>query len=223
MAHRLVSLFFLITAFISLCGVALCQTKEIYTNPQFSKLAAEHKLIAILPFQVTIGLRPNQRAKVSDEDHRANEDKEAFSVQSALYSYFLKKSESRALKVAVQDEKTTNSILAKRNLLSQDSLRKYTPQELCGLLGVDAILSGEVKTDKPMSDGASVALGLMVGFYGATNSGTTYLKIHDGATGQLLWKFDKTLSRSLGSDNNTVYRTLMRKASKYLPYITQAD
>jgi hypothetical protein len=70
-----------------------------------------------------------------------------------------------------------------------------------------------------MSEGASVALGLLIGFYGPTNSGKCTINITDGATSELLWKYEKTLSRSLGSDTNTVINAMMRKASRQFPYI----
>jgi hypothetical protein len=70
-----------------------------------------------------------------------------------------------------------------------------------------------------MSDGASLAMGVLVGFYGATNSGKCNININDGKTGDLLWKYEKTLSRSLGSDTNTIINAMMRKASRKLPYI----
>ena len=91
-------------------------------------------------------------------------------------------------------------------------------EEISGYLGVDGIISGSLYTDKPMSEGASVALGIMFGVYGPTNSGKCTINVHEGDRGELLWKYEKTLSRSLGSDINTVINTMMRKASRKFPY-----
>lgn len=70
-----------------------------------------------------------------------------------------------------------------------------------------------------MSEGASAALGLLVGFWGSTNSGTLEMSVNDGKTGDLMWKYEKKLGRSMGSDTDTVINALMRKASRRLTYM----
>ena len=89
------------------------------------------------------------------------------------------------------------------------------------MLGVDGIMNGILSTEKPMSDGASVTLALLVGFGGATNSGKCTINTYDGKTGELLWKYEKVLSRSLGSSTNQVINTMMRKASHKFPYVSE--
>jgi hypothetical protein len=130
----------------------------------------------------------------------------------------LKRQDQHNLSINFLDVMTTNARLSKGNV-TQENIDTFTPQELAEMLGVDAVISGVLSTDKPMSDGASLALGVLVGFYGATNSGKCTININDGPSGELMWKYEKTLSRSLGSDTNTVINTIMRKASRQLPYI----
>ena len=43
------------------------QTKEIYTHPNFDSIAKDHSYLAILPFNVTINLRPNQKKKLKSD------------------------------------------------------------------------------------------------------------------------------------------------------------
>jgi len=210
--RTLLLLFFITTTF----GYA--QTREIYVNPQFETLAKDHKKIAILPFKVIMKLRPKQMEQMSPEQLAQLQKDEGLAVQSALQTYFLKRKEQHEFEVSFQDLATTNALLKKHNL-DAENLEKYTPAELAEMLEVDAVITGILSTDKPMSEGASVALGVLVGFYGPTNSGKCTININDGATGELLWKYEKTLSRSLGSDTNTVINTIMRKASRQLPYI----
>lgn len=210
--RTLLLLFFITTTF----GYA--QTREIYVNPQFETLAKDHKKIAILPFKVIMKLRPKQMEQMSPEQLAQLQKDEGLAVQSALQTYFLKRKEQHEFEVSFQDLATTNALLKKHNL-DAENLEKYTPAELAEMLEVDAVITGILSTDKPMSEGASVALGVLVGFYGPTNSSKCTININDGATGELLWKYEKTLSRSLGSDTNTVINTIMRKASRQLPYI----
>src|SRR5690606_31004735 len=194
------------------------QTREIYVNPNFSSLAKDHKVLAILPFKAIVKLRPKQMKSITPEQLEQLQKDEGMAVQSALQSYFLKRKEQHGLRISFQDIGTTNALLAKKGI-NQSNIDTYTPQELCEILEVDALVTGLLSTDKPMSDGASAALGLLVGFYGSTNSGKCTININDGTSGELLWKYEKTLSRSLGSDTNTVINTMMRKASRKFPYI----
>jgi hypothetical protein len=198
-----------------LCTFA--QTKEIYTNPGFSALSRTEKTLAILPFTASINLRPRQRAKVTEAQLTEMEKQSGLEVQNALQTYFLKRKAKKSFTVEFQDIQLTNALLKKHGV-STDSLRFLTPQQLAELLGVDGVIGGDLQTDKPMSEGASIALGVLVGFYGATNSGKCVIHIHDGKTGKLMWKYDKTLSRSLGSDINTIITSIMRKAARKFPY-----
>lgn len=194
------------------------QTREIYVNDNFADLAKDHKLIAILPFKAIVKLRPKQMERMSPEQFERLQKDEGLAVQSAIHSYLLKRKEQNNLPIRFLDVMTTNALLAKGNV-TQQNIDSFTPKELAEILNVDAVITGVLSTDKPMSEGASVALGLLVGFYGPTNSGKCTININDRATGELLWKYEKTLSRSLGSDTNTVINTMMRKASRQLPYI----
>lgn len=191
----------------------LAQSKAIYTNPDFETIASHEKILAIIPFEASIHLRPREMKNITPDQLKEMELKEGKEVQSALESYFLKK----RLNVTMQSTEETNAILIK-NHIYPDSLDAYTTEDLCKLLKVDGIISGTLSSDKPMSEGASIALGALVGFYGATNSGKCTINVNDGKTGTLVWKYEKTLSRSLGSNINTLVNTIMRKASRKFPY-----
>ncbi|MEX2231596.1 MAG: hypothetical protein WD824_05520 [Cyclobacteriaceae bacterium] len=196
----------------------MSQTREIYVNPAFNELTKDHKKLAILPFKIIMKLRPKQMEQMTEAQLAQLQKDEGLAVQSALQTYFLKRKEQHDFEVSFLDLQTTNAQLAKNNI-DQSNLDQFTPKELAEILGVDAIITGILSTDKPMSEGASAALGILVGIYGPTNSGKCTININEGANGDLLWKYEKTLSRSLGSDTNTIINTIMRKASRQLPYI----
>ena len=86
------------------------------------------------------------------------------------------------------------------------------------ILGVDAIISGTYETNKPMSEGASVALGLLIGFWGSTNSAVVNMNVHNANDGVLLWNYNKKVRGSLGSSPEDLINKLMRKASRRLSY-----
>ncbi len=211
MKKRLLILFLFATAF------SFGQT-NLYEHPEFKTIAQDHETIAILPFKAIIKLRPKQMKKITEDELREMELKEGLAIQSALHSWFLKRKKQKKTDKNVQDPNRTNALLKKNNITSATSI-EYTPEELAAMLGVDAVISGVLKTNKPMSEGASMAIGLVFGFFGSTNSGTMEMSVNDGKTGELMWKYSKKLNRSLGSDTDTVINALMRKASRRLTYM----
>jgi hypothetical protein len=195
------------------CG----QTKKIYTHPQFDSIAKDHSLVAILPFDVTIKLRPRQKKELKEGELETLERTEGDSVQSAIQTYILKQKTKKEFKVNFQDISTTNALLAKNNW-TVDSFKVKTRQEICHYLGVDGIISGTLHTDKPLSGEVSFGLGILTGFWGKTNSGICTINVYEGKAGELLWKYEKKLSRSFGSDINSVIDAMMQKASRKFPY-----
>ncbi len=207
-----------IALLLATATLSLAQTREIYTNANFKTLAKDHKVLAILPFKTTLQLRPKEVEKNGGPAGvAALEKREGLSVQSAVHSYLLKRKESNDVVIDVQDPNRTN-VLLERNAVTYETMSGFTPEELSKFLGVDGIISGTFESSQPMSNGAAIALSLAVGFGGSTNTGKLSMSINDGKTGELLWKYDKTLSRGLGSDTGSIITTIMRKASRQFPY-----
>lgn len=198
----------------------LAQT-SLYENPDFDNIAKSHKIIAMVPFKTQVKLRPKQMKDMTDEQLDRLEKSEGESIQSAMYSWFLKrKKRGKLLNLEIQDPRTTNAILLKKDI-SYENILEYTPAELAKLLEVDAIISGDFETDKPMSEGASLALGLLVGFWGSTNNAVINMSVHNAADGILLWNYNKKVRGSLGSSSEDLINVLMRKASRRLAYTKQ--
>ena len=209
----------LITLFIStLTVMGFSQSRAIYVHPKFYSLAKNHEKVAVLPFTVQIGLRPEERKTVSDEQLQEMQRKEGVSAQNALVSWFLKKQKTKPFDIEFQDVQATNAMLTKAQI-DMNNISNYTPQELASILGVDAVIGGSMQTTKPISEGASIAIGVAFGFWGPTNAGNVTINLSNAKDGTLLWKYDKELSRGLGSDMNVLMDTLMRKASKKFPYM----
>lgn len=198
--------------------ISIFAQTNLYENPQFDQIAASHKIIGMVPFNTQVKLRPKQMKDMNDEQLDRLERSEGESIQTAMYSWFLKrKKRGDMLGVEVQDPKTTNALL-KREGIDYNNLQEYTPMELAGIMGVDAIITGDFETDKPMSEGASVALGLLVGFWGATNSAVINMSVHNREDGVLLWNYNKKVAGSIGSSSEDLINVLMRKASRRLAY-----
>jgi hypothetical protein len=119
--------------------------------------------------------------------------------------------------VEFQDVDKTNSLLLKSGTAYED-IKALSKEEVCKLLGVDAVIGGKVITSKPMSDGAAIAVGLLVGAWGSTNKATASVTIHDKAESKLLWKYDFQYSGSVGSSTESLTNALMKNVSKKFPY-----
>ena len=195
----------------------LAQT-NLYENPKFDAIAKNHQSIGIIPFKATVKLRPKQMAKMSPEQFKRLEISEGKSIQTAMYSWFLKrKKRGKLLSIEVQDPNKTMALLGKEGI-TQENLSNYTTEEIAKILGVDALIYGTYNTNKPMSEGASVALGVLIGFWGTTNSATVNMSVHNASDGVLLWNYNKKVRGSIGSSQEDLINVLMRKASRRLSY-----
>ncbi|AEM71018.1 secreted protein [Allomuricauda ruestringensis DSM 13258] len=203
--------------FLLLPFSVLSQT-SLYENPDFDAIAENHQIIAMVPFKTQVKLRPKQMKDMDEEQMAKLERSEGESIQTAMYSWFLKrKKRGKMQRIRVQDPRTTNAKLLKLGI-DYDNILEHTPMELAKILEVDAVISGDFETNKPMSEGASVALGLLIGFWGSTNSAIVNMSIHNAEDGILLWNYNKKVRGSLGSSPEDLVNVLMRKASRRLAY-----
>jgi hypothetical protein len=201
--------------------VVMAQTNQSYVNPKFYSLAKNHKTVAVIPFEVQIGLRPKERETITAEQLKEMELKEGVAVQNGLVNWFLRKANRKDLRIEFQDVAATNALLSKQGI-DVSNIKNYTPHELASILGVDAIMGGLMKTSKPMSEGASVALGMAIGFWGNTSSGDVTITLNNATDGAVLWKYSTDLSGGLGTDVDTLIDGLMRNASRKFPYFFMA-
>lgn len=197
--------------------MACAQSKAIYTNPDFSALSKHEKILAIIPFKVILNLRPKDKAHITEEGLQKKEDEYGLAIQNAMETFLLKNNEHKNYTVSFQETDKTNRLLKEKGIMP-DSLYIIDPQKIAQTLGVDGIISGTMISNHPFSTGGAIAMDVLVGFGGKTNSGTCTINIHDAATGKVMWKYKKSLSRGLGSDVNTIINQIMKKSSRKFPY-----
>ena len=90
---------------------------NLYENPNFDEIAKTHKIIAVVPFKTQVKLRPKQMKDMSTEQLNRIERSEGESIQSAMYSWFLKRKKRGDLpSLEVQDPRTTTAMLKKQNM-----------------------------------------------------------------------------------------------------------
>lgn len=206
----------LFTIGIFFSSLLVAQT-NLYENPDFDRIAKDHKIIGVIPFKASVTLRPKQMKDMTTEQLEKMEVAEGESIQMALHSWFLKRKKRGTLKIDVQSPATTNAKLLKAGI-TIENYATYTPEELAAVLEVDAIIMGTFETNKPMSEGASAALGIIFGVWGTTSQATLNLNIYNATDGVLLVNYNKRVSGSVGTDNDDLVNRVMRKASRRIAY-----
>jgi len=188
--------------------------KQVFESPKLKDVVKNHKLVAILPFQVTLSYK--KQPKNFDAD--ANKQKEktmAGSIQSSMYTFLLRKSSNYT--VEFQDVEKTNILLKKKGLT--DSLDVLTKDEIAKALGVDAVISGKYENEQSRSEAGAIVTTVLFGGLGSkTGSGALTMAINDGGSGDLIWRFFKSMSDGVFSSSDELIDRMMRKVSRNFPY-----
>ena len=188
--------------------------KQIFESPDLKSKIAEHKLVAILPFDVSITYR-KQPKNFSVEANKEQEKSMSNSIQSSMYTFLLRKVNNYT--VEFQDVDKTNILLKKAGMA--DKLGDFTRDEISKVLGVDAVIGGKFDSEQTRSEGAGIATAVLFGGFGAkTGSGTVTLTLNNGQDGKLLWRFFKTMDDSIFSSTDDLVERMMRKVSRNFPY-----
>ena len=196
--------------------LSACQTADVYTADSFADFQTTHDKVAVLPFAVTIA-RKELPEGIDLQALAESEKEEGIIFQKQLYSQFLKRWSKGEYTVEFQDVDETNVLLRRANM-AEDEIGNYTKAEIGQALGVDAVISGTIKRDKPVSGGAAVASAFLLGFGGVTNSVNVNMTVHDSEAGSLLWSYDHEVKGGIGSSAEGVSKSLMKGSSKKFPY-----
>ncbi len=201
--------------FIVCCMLSapLLAQKNIYENIHFENLSKNHRILAIIPFLSHVQMN----TKVDEDTKHQIENSEGSAVQNALETYFLKQKQKKKFRVSFQNINRTNTLLAKNNI-TQDNIDIYTTEELCKLLQVDAMISGDITLNVRLSKGIKEESFNLMDYVVGKSFGRINLKISDGATGKLLWKYEKDIDRKTGKNTNELIEVMMRQASRKFPY-----
>lgn len=205
-----------IISFLAIFVFVGCASPTIYTKPEFSDVTKSHQKVAILPFTVNIDSK-NQSKDFTIEMAKKAEKDEGYLFQQQIYAQFLKQQSKGRYTVNFQDVEYTNSRLYKSGI-TYENIVNYSKSDLARILEVDAIISGVIKRTKPMSGTGAAVLGILVGYWGATNKVDVSLNVYDGKSSDLLWKYDHEASGSLGSSPEGLAKSLMKGISKDFPY-----
>lgn len=201
---------------IIILGVILFSScaKVFYSADAYS-LAHNQQNIAIIPPTVSIAARK----KVDVEALKEQQKTESINFQKEMYSWMLKRKMQGKFSQEIQDIETTNIKLKKVGYPETP----LTPAEICDILEVDGIMMSNYALTKPMSDGAALAFGLLLGAWGATNEVHATISINDCNNKKMIWNYDHKFSGSIGSSPARLVDGLLRQSSRKMPYNEQQN
>jgi len=187
--------------------------KNIYESARFESLSQDHKVLAIIPFIAHLDLDE----ELTQEERSELEEKEGYEVQNALETYFGRGNRRKKFSVDFQNIQNTNAILTQNNI-NYSNIDTYTIKQLCELLKVDGIISGNMDLNILLSEGVPTNFSFMDYISGDANYGRIGIKISDGATGKLLWKYEKEITKKSGRNTIELIDKMMKKAARRFPY-----
>ncbi len=187
--------------------------KNIYENRKFDELTKDHKILAIVPFIASLDLKRD----VNQLELKGLAKKEGYAVQNALETYFSKRKKRKKFNVEFQNIEDTNAIL-NQNGITYDNLDIYTINELTKILKVDGIISGNLNLNILLSKGVPTDFNLLDYFSGDANYGRIGVKVSDGDSGKLLWKYEKAITKKTGKNTTELIDRMMKLASRRFPY-----
>lgn len=187
--------------------------KDIYESGKFDDLSDSHELLAIVPFIAQLELEEG----TSKNELKDLAEREGYAVQDALETYFSRRKKRKKFNVEFQNVKNTNALL-KQNGIDYKNIDIYTVKELSKILKVDGIISGNLDLNILLSKGVPTEFNLFDYFNGNANYGRIGIKISDGVTGKLLWKFEKEITKKTGKNTTELIDKMMKQVSRKFPY-----
>lgn len=199
--------------FVLFCSTLSFAQKNIYENPRFDELTSKHQILAIVPFIAYLELKKT----VDHDELQVLAKKEGYAVQNALETYFSKRKKRKKFNVDFQNIANTNALLQQKGI-DYDNIDTYTTQDLCKILDVDGIVSGNLNLNILLSEGVPTDFSFFDYFSGDANYGRIGLKISDGETGKLLWKYENEITKKTGKNTTELIDKMMKAASRKFPY-----
>jgi hypothetical protein len=134
-------------------------SNKYYTASNFEEKTEDHKVVAILPAEVTFSGK--QPKNLSPDDIAKAEERESIDFQYALMNSILNHANTKKYITTVnfQDINTTLKILEKNSISIRDSWNK-DDNELAKLLGVNSVIRMNIRKQRYMSDEASYGVGV---------------------------------------------------------------
>ena len=190
----------------------LCSCGPHFTPTNYTATRFHNKKIAIVPFDIHTNVKELPKGVTIAMVQQA-ERRKALIMQRDMYRYLLREFAKSTRKVKLQDPNKTNKIFKKYGYDHQKIFN--TPKKkLARLLGVDAVLYGNVYQNKQKLDVNNEEL-LRMG--GINNKISTVLYVYEKSKGRIEWKYDRSQSGFPSHVAPDVVKGLLRKAARNFP------
>ncbi len=200
--------FKILMVFMSVLTLQSCA--KIYYSPDAYSVGRKEKTIAIIP--PTVSIKPTKNANLTAL--KEEEKKESINFQKEMYAWLLKRKKQRKIKPKIQDIELTNAALVKLNYPE----KSLSSDELCKVLGVDAVITSSFNLSKPLSEAAAIALGYFMWGWRWGPEVYASMSIYDAKEDKMIWNYDHKYKGGLGSTPTRLVDRLMRHASSKMPY-----
>ena len=184
-------------------------SNKYYTASNFEEKTENHRLVAILPAEVTFSGK--QPKNLSPDDIAKAEERESIDFQYALMNSILNHANTKKYITTVnfQDINTTLKILEKNSISVRDSWNK-DDNELAKLLGVNSVIRMNIRKQRYMSDEASYGVGVARQVIYKTGIGSKVpVPSSVGKT------YDIYATCNLLSDNQTLWNDNYKRSTDY--------
>ena len=209
------SVFFIL--FMLSIASAIAQ-KEVFLNTDFESFASKHKTIAVLPFAVDLALK----AEPSEFLRHQYLETEGLAVQQALANYFENKSNSKDFIVLFQPLALTQKKLQNAGI-DYRSIGQMKSDKLAKVLEVDALITGTLHLQVLLSDGIEDEFNWLDLWVLSPEFGKLAIKVSDGSSGKLLWRYEKAIDRRSGKNTKELIEKLMKQAARSFPYYKRSS
>lgn len=187
--------------------------KQTYEAPNLKQTLSTHKIVAILPFRVTISYKKMPK-NFDPAGNLQQEKEEGLNMQQGMYTYLLRKANDYT--TTFQDVDRTNTLLKNAGVF--DKIDDILPDSLCKILKIDAVIKCSYAYERTASEAGAIAKTMIFGFGGSTASGALTMQINNGTDGTLLWHFYKEMSEGAFTSANQLMERMMKKVSRNFPY-----
>ncbi|MBT8320850.1 MAG: DUF4136 domain-containing protein [Eudoraea sp.] len=198
---------------LAFCSFELWGQKDIYESVRFDELSKNHTTLAIIPFFTHLDLEQD----LTKREQNRLEESEGKAVQDALETYFGRGKKRKKFSVEFQNVENTNALLS-QNKINYDNIDTYTIKQLSEILKVDGIISGNLDLNVLLSRGVPEKVSFIDYLLGDSNYGRIGIKISDGKTGKLLWKYENEITKKSGRNTTDLIEKMMRKMTRQFPY-----
>lgn len=205
------------------CGT----NRAIYQAPDLASKTARHQSVAILPVRMVQSGYVSKNT--SEEAIRSANERLGYVFQESLQSFILKQTQKHKKEqlVSFQATQKTNALLKGMNI---DALYEKQPEELAGLLGVDAVIMTTLHHNKNISDGLAYGVAAAKTVVNVLSRSTTLspdvtasdvdinCSLYDAKDSKLLWKTYRQGGTDLPANVNDLIVYYSNWIAKKLPY-----